>query len=213
MFSSPINFLYYHVHAASSGQSWGKLSINLYLSPVSNPSQHCYESFVTKSGWLSRSPTLGNLVTNSICCRTNSAMSAHVFSDSRLTRLMFTCNSHWFLISWSDPAGSFSSPTHCIFCVQTSQHSVCRHFFVSKILLRWDWITKCDLDWNCSKWCLIYSICFILTAVLSPPARDNLLLLSCHRFNINVTTASQYQRQPPAEIMILDRQRSENLHT
>ena len=34
MFSSPINFLYYHVHAASSGQSWGKLSINLYLSPT-----------------------------------------------------------------------------------------------------------------------------------------------------------------------------------
>ena len=76
MFSSPINFLYYHVHAASSGQSWGKLSINLYLSPT--PADIAME-FCHKSGWLSGSLTLVNLVTNSICCRT---LSAHVFSDS-----------------------------------------------------------------------------------------------------------------------------------
>ena len=111
------------------------------------------------------------------------------------------------LIRWCLPAvvSHHWHISYSPFRLQSFPPRGCRHFFVSKTLLRWDWISKCDFDWNCSKWCLIYSICFILTAVLSPPARDNLLLLSCHRFNINVTTASQYQRQPTAEIMILDR--------
>ena len=123
MFSSPINFLYYHVHAASSGQSWGKLSINLYLSPTpaNIPGGFCHKSGGSLALW----PWEISWLTLFAGGRTM-LMSAHVFSDSRWTRLIFTCNNgHWFLISWADQAGSsFSWLTHFIFTLQTSLHSL-----------------------------------------------------------------------------------------
>ena len=99
MFSSPINFLYYHVHAASSGQSWGKLSINLYLSP---PPANITGRVLSQN--LGDSQALWPWEISWLTLFAGRTQSAHVFSDSRRPKLIFTCNWHWFLISWSDDA-------------------------------------------------------------------------------------------------------------